>query len=116
MRENRLHSIWNSGGAAINGWLAIPNGFCAEVMAQQDSDCLTTDLQDGVVDYRAMVGMLQAVSPTATVPVVRVPWLERGIDNQRHAQQDTREPLGCIHRTADGRNPLCDLDRIGRRP
>jgi 4-hydroxy-2-oxoheptanedioate aldolase len=32
-----------------------------------------------VLDYQAMVTMLQAISTTATVPVVRVPWLEPGI-------------------------------------
>lgn len=79
MRENRLRQIWKSGGAAVNGWLAIPNGFSAETMAHQGWDSLTIDLQHGVVDYQAMLGMLQAISTTATVPVVRVPWLEPGI-------------------------------------
>ena len=79
MRENRLRTIWKSGGAAVNGWLAIPNGFSAETMAHQGWDTLTIDLQHGVVDYQAMVGMLQAISTTATVPIVRVPWLEPGI-------------------------------------
>ena len=76
MRENRLRTLWKSGGAAVNGWLAIPNGFSAETMAHQGWDSLTIDLQHGVVDYQAMVGMLQAISTTDTVPVVRVPWLE----------------------------------------
>jgi 4-hydroxy-2-oxoheptanedioate aldolase len=76
MRENRLRKIWNSGGAAVNGWLAIPNSFAAETMAHQGWDTLTVDMQHGVVDYQAMVTMLQAVSTTDTVPVVRVPWLE----------------------------------------
>jgi 4-hydroxy-2-oxoheptanedioate aldolase len=79
MRPNRLRSLWQSGGAAINGWLAIPNSFSAETMAHQGWDSLTIDLQHGVVDYQAMVPMLQAISTTATVPVVRVPWLEPGI-------------------------------------
>ena len=79
MRENKLRRIWKEGGAAINGWLAIPNGFSAETMAHQGWDSLTIDLQHGVVDYQAMVGMLQAISTTDTVPVVRVPWLEPGI-------------------------------------
>jgi 4-hydroxy-2-oxoheptanedioate aldolase len=79
MRENRLRRIWKEGGAAVNGWLAIPNGFSAETMAHQGWDSLTIDLQHGVVDYQAMVGMLQAISTTDTVPVVRVPWLEPGI-------------------------------------
>jgi 4-hydroxy-2-oxoheptanedioate aldolase len=76
MRENRLRTIWKSGGAAVNGWLAIPNSFAAETMAHQGWDTLTVDMQHGVVDYQAMVTMLQAVSTTDTVPVVRVPWLE----------------------------------------
>lgn len=79
MRPNRLREIWAAGGAVINGWLAIPNSFSAETMAHQGWDSLTIDLQHGVVDYQAMVTMLQAISTTETVPVVRVPWLEPGI-------------------------------------
>ncbi len=79
MRPNRLREIWSSGGPAVNGWLAIANSFSAETMAHQGWDALTIDLQHGVVDYQAMVAMLQAISTTATVPVVRVPWLEPGI-------------------------------------
>jgi 4-hydroxy-2-oxoheptanedioate aldolase len=76
MRENRLRSLWRSGAAAVNGWLAIPSAFSAETMAHQGWDSLTIDLQHGVVDYQAMVAMLQAISTTGTVPVVRVPWLD----------------------------------------
>ena len=79
MRENRLRTVWKSGGAVVNGWLAIANSFSAETMAHQGWDSLTIDLQHGVVDYQGMVPMLQAISTTATVPVVRVPWLEPGI-------------------------------------
>src|SRR6187431_2166642 len=79
MRENKLRRVWKAGEAAVNGWLAIPNSFSAETMAHQGWDSLTIDLQHGVVDYQAMVGMLQAISTTDTVPVVRVPWLEPGI-------------------------------------
>ncbi|MDP3348687.1 MAG: aldolase/citrate lyase family protein [Hydrogenophaga sp.] len=79
MRPNRLREIWAAGGAVVNGWLAIPNSFSAETMAHQGWDSLTIDLQHGVVDYQAMVPMLQAISTTNTVPVVRVPWLEPGI-------------------------------------
>ena len=79
MRQNNLRTLWKSGGAAVNGWLAIPNSFSAETMAHQGWDALTIDLQHGMVDYQAMVPMLQALSTTSTVPVVRVPWLEPGI-------------------------------------
>ena len=79
MRENRLRTLWRDDKAAVNGWLAIGNSFSAEVMAHQGWDTLTIDLQHGVIDYAAMVTMLQAISTTPTVPIVRVPWLEPGI-------------------------------------
>jgi 4-hydroxy-2-oxoheptanedioate aldolase len=79
MRENRLRQLWRDDRAAVNGWLAIPSAFAAETMAHQGWDTLTVDLQHGVVDYQGMVGLLQAISTTPTVPLVRVPWLEPGI-------------------------------------
>ena len=78
MRANRLRTLWQNDQAAVNGWLAIPSSFSAEVMAHQGWDTLTIDLQHGVIDYPAMVTMLQAISTTPTVPIVRVPWLEPG--------------------------------------
>jgi 4-hydroxy-2-oxoheptanedioate aldolase len=79
MRENRLRSAWQAGGAIVNGWLAIPTAFSAETMAHQGWDSLTIDMQHGVIDYQAAVNMLTAISTTQTVPVVRVPWLDPGI-------------------------------------
>jgi 4-hydroxy-2-oxoheptanedioate aldolase len=79
MRENRLRTLWQQNRCAVNGWLAIPNSFSAEVMAQSGWDTLTIDMQHGLVDEAAMLTMLQAISTTATVPIVRVPWLAPGI-------------------------------------
>ena len=79
MRENRLRTLWKSGGAAVNGWLTMPSSFSAETMAHQGWDTLTIDMQHGMIDDAALVPMLQAISTTDTVPVVRVPWLEPGI-------------------------------------
>ncbi len=79
MRPNRLRQLWAEDKAAVNGWLAIPNSFSAEVMAHQGWDSVTIDLQHGVIDYANLVPILQAISTTNTVPVVRVPWLEPGI-------------------------------------
>ncbi|HMO46229.1 MAG TPA: aldolase/citrate lyase family protein [Rubrivivax sp.] len=79
MRDNRLRTLWQQDKFAVNGWLAVPDAFSAEVMAHQGWDALTIDMQHGVVDYASMLGMLQAISTTPAVPVVRVPWLEPGI-------------------------------------
>lgn len=78
MRENTLRKIWARGDAVVNGWLAIPSAFSAEVMAHQGFDSLTVDMQHGVVDYQVAVTMLQAISTTPTVPLARVPWNDPG--------------------------------------
>ena len=79
MRENKIRTIWCQERAVINGWLGIPCGFSAEIMAHQGWDSLTIDLQHGLVDYHDALPMLQAISTTGTVPMARVPWLEPGI-------------------------------------
>lgn len=79
MRENKVHSVWKSGAAVINGWLTIPNSWSAEVMANQGMDSLTIDMQHGLMDYQTAFGMLQAISTTAVAPLVRVNWNEPGI-------------------------------------
>jgi len=79
MRVNRIRQQWEHGGVAVNGWLAIPTSFSAEVMSHQGWDSLTLDMQHGVIDYQAAVNMLTAISTGETAPVVRVPWLDPGI-------------------------------------
>lgn len=79
MRSNGLRTLWAEGKKTLNGWCSIPSSFAAEVMAHQGWDSVTVDMQHGVVDYQTMVAMLQAISTTDAVPMVRVPWLEAGI-------------------------------------
>lgn len=79
MRKNGLKELWAKDRTAVNGWLAIPNSFSAEVMAHQGWDSLTIDMQHGVIDEAAMVQMLQAISTTDVTPIVRVPWLTPGV-------------------------------------
>ena len=76
---NKLKALWKEGKAAVNGWLAIPSGFSAEVMAQAGWDSVTVDLQHGVQDYLSMVSCFQAMQSRPVLPMVRVPWNEPGI-------------------------------------
>jgi len=76
---NKLKALWKEGQAAVNGWLAIPSGFSAEVMAQAGWDSVTVDLQHGVQDYLSMVHCFQAMQSHPVLPMVRVPWNEPGI-------------------------------------
>ena len=79
MRENTLRTMLTRGRPALNGWLSIPSPVTAELMASFDWDSLTVDLQHGLIDYQAAVGMLQAISTRDVTPLARVPWLEPGI-------------------------------------
>ncbi len=79
MRENGLKTLWRDGKAAVNGWLGIPSSFSAEIMAHAGWDSLTIDMQHGIVDYQTAVTMLQAISTTDVVPMVRVPWLDPAV-------------------------------------
>jgi 4-hydroxy-2-oxoheptanedioate aldolase len=76
---NRLKARIAAGKAAVNGWLAIPSGFSAEVMAQCGWDSVTVDMQHGVQDYQSMVQCFQAMQAHPVTPMVRVPWNEPGI-------------------------------------
>ena len=78
MRKNTLKEIWANGGAVVNGWCSIPSSFSAEVMAHQGFDSICIDTQHGVVDYQVAVTMLQAISTTSVIPLMRVPWNDPG--------------------------------------
>jgi 4-hydroxy-2-oxoheptanedioate aldolase len=78
LRENKLKSIWQSGGGTVNGWLHIPSTWSAEVMASQGWDSLTIDMQHGMMGLETAIQMLQAISTTNVTPMVRVNWNEPG--------------------------------------
>ena len=74
MRANRLREIWAAGKPAIGGWCNMPGGFSAELMAAAGWDAVTIDTQHGLIGYSEMLAMLQAISTTPAVPLVRVSW------------------------------------------
>ena len=76
---NKLKALWAENKPVLNGWLAIPDGFSAEVMAQAGFDSVTVDLQHGVQDYLSMVRCFQGMQAQPVAPMVRVPWNEPGI-------------------------------------
>jgi len=75
---NNIKRLLASGKAVMNGWLVIPSGFSAEVMAQCGFDAITVDLQHGVQDYHSMVQCFQAMQAHPVTPLARVTWNEPG--------------------------------------
>jgi len=74
VRPNKIKQMWRAGQYVTMGWLSISHGFTAEVMARQGFDTLCVDMQHGTTEMNDVWPMLQAISQTDTVPVVRVPW------------------------------------------
>lgn len=76
---NAVKEAWKAGKAVVNGWLAIPNAFSAEMYSKCGWDSVTVDMQHGVQDYLSCVACFQGIQPSGAVPMVRVPWNEPGI-------------------------------------
>ena len=79
MRQNTLKERWRQGKAAVNGWLAIPSAFSAEVMGAAGWNSVTVDLQHGVQDYLSLIACFQGLQAHPVTRLVRVPWNEPGI-------------------------------------
>jgi len=78
--RTRLGEVWSRGEVAVNGWLSIPSSVTAEMVARQDYDTITVDLQHGLIDYQAAIPMMQAIAAASDATVIaRPPWLEPGI-------------------------------------
>ena len=76
MRPNGIKQKWHAGQCVTLGWLSVSHSFTAEVMARQGFDALCVDLQHGTSEMGDVGKMLQGISQTDTVPVVRVAWNE----------------------------------------
>ncbi len=57
-----------------NFFLTTPSNWTAELMAHTGFDSLTLDMQHGLIDLATAVSMLQAISTTNSIPLVRARW------------------------------------------
>ncbi|MFP2505336.1 aldolase/citrate lyase family protein [Enterobacteriaceae bacterium RIT711] len=72
MRKNPLKAAFRQQQPVINGWLAIPSGYSAEIVGHQGYDSVTVDMQHGMIDFASALSMLQAISATPATPLARV--------------------------------------------
>lgn len=79
MKKNGLRQLWADGKPAINGWLSIGDPFVAEIMAAQNYDSITIDMQHGALDYSEVLPMFQAMRASGKTLMARVPWNDPGI-------------------------------------
>ena len=77
--KNNLLKLLESNLPIINTWLSLSNSFTAEAFGKMGWDSITIDMQHGQNDYQSSIAMLQSLSNSSSVPMVRVPWSEPGI-------------------------------------
>ena len=71
MRPNQLRAIKAASKPIINAWLSIGSSYSAEIVASQGFDAVTVDCQHGMIGFETALVMLQAISTTAAIPLVR---------------------------------------------
>jgi 4-hydroxy-2-oxoheptanedioate aldolase len=71
MRPNRLHEIAAAKRTALVGWMSFANPYAAEFMGHAGFDAIVIDLQHGPLYLDAAIPMLQALSATPAMPMVR---------------------------------------------
>lgn len=84
-RTNVLKTKLRSGERVLGCWTTLGHPQIAEILALAGFDFLLLDQEHGVGDPSALVGLLQAISATATTSVVRIPsndpvYLKRVLD------------------------------------
>ena len=72
MKSNRLHDLFRAGQSAVAGWMSIDSAFAAELVGSSGFDAVVIDCQHGMAGHTQMLAMLQALSHTPAVPLVRV--------------------------------------------
>jgi 4-hydroxy-2-oxoheptanedioate aldolase len=71
MRANRLRQLKTEGRPIVNAWLSIGSSYAAEAIAHQGFDAATVDCQHGMIGFETAIAMLQAISSTNAIPLVR---------------------------------------------
>lgn len=71
MRRNEIRALKAAGRPIVNAWLSIGAPYAAEAIAHQGFDSATVDCQHGMIGFDVALAMLQAISTTTAVPLVR---------------------------------------------
>jgi 4-hydroxy-2-oxoheptanedioate aldolase len=72
MKTNRLLDLFRAAKPAVAGWMSIDSAYAAELVGSAGFDAVVIDCQHGMAGHAQMLAMLQALSHTPAVPLVRV--------------------------------------------
>lgn len=72
MRPNRIRTMVAEGKPVIGGWVGTPVPLVGELLGTLGYDAVAIDLQHAMLGIEACIPILQAISATPAVPLVRV--------------------------------------------
>lgn len=116
MRQD-LRECWAKGEPTFGAWLALPSPVAAEAMARLGFDWVAIDMQHGLIGYGDALAMLQALSATDAVPLVRVPANEASMIGKAldAGAQGVIVPLVSSAGEAEAAVTACRYPPLGRR-
>jgi 4-hydroxy-2-oxoheptanedioate aldolase len=74
MRPNTVKLLLQEGKPAIGTWLTLGSPLAAEWLAHQGFDWLNVEQEHGAIDVTLTQSLLQAISTTNVIPLIRIPW------------------------------------------
>ncbi|WP_417270691.1 HpcH/HpaI aldolase family protein [Celeribacter sp.] len=73
MRSNTVKTRLAAGEIVVNAWLSIGSSYSAEGVSHSGVHSVTVDLQHGMMGFSEALHMVQAISSSPAIPLVRVP-------------------------------------------
>ena len=74
LRENTFKRAIQAGQPQLGLWISLCSNYAAESVATAGYDWVLLDMEHSPSDMSTILGQLQAVQGTATVPLVRPYW------------------------------------------
>lgn len=74
MKKNLVKKLLREGEVALGAWLTLGSPIVAEIIASLGFDWVVIDTEHASIDIETTQSIIQAISGTDTVPIVRVPW------------------------------------------
>ena len=76
MKKNLVKDLWREGKAAIGVWLTLGSPIIGEIIASLGYDFVVIDTEHAAIGIETTQSIIQGISGTSTVPIVRVAWNE----------------------------------------
>jgi 4-hydroxy-2-oxoheptanedioate aldolase len=73
LRPNTVKQRLKQGESIVNGWLGMPCPLSAEIVGLAGFESVVVDLQHGMMGFDTALPILQALSATPAIPMVRMP-------------------------------------------